>query len=70
MRIERDMESMEKLRLLITDLSVCDFLSLSDMESRAPSDIVITMANIATETIISTSVKPRAFIKECVILTS
>ncbi len=56
--MERDIESTEKLMLLITDLMVCAFRSLSDIDKSAPSEIVITMVNMATETIISINVNP------------
>src|SRR3989344_4219329 len=59
MRAARERESREKLRLLMTDLRVCAFLSLSDIARRAPSAIVITTENIATDTSTSISVNPR-----------
>jgi hypothetical protein len=55
------MESSEKLRLLITDLSVWAFRELSAIASKDPSAMVITTAKIATDTIISISVNPFGF---------
>src|SRR5579863_9980237 len=55
----RDIESSAKLRLLTTDLYASARLSLSDIARSAPSAMVITTANKATETRTSMSVNPR-----------